>query len=172
MCNKTRFFILPLLTIMLFAGVQADALAQFRADQPSTFDRTGAITKETQPAGDEKILGLFNFQMDHSYEMSMSSLGGNTYNQNFYTNTMHFLFNEDLYGRVDVGVAHSPFGNSLMGNDQAQILVRNAELNYRLNDNTHFRVSFQQQPAGYGYGYGYGSGQRYQRGYHPFYGGW
>ena len=85
---------------------------------------------------------------------------------------MHFLFNEDLYGRLDLGVAHSPFGNSLMGNNQgAQFLVRNAEINYRLNENTHFRFSFQQQPAGYGYGhggYGYGMGHYNRFGYHPF----
>ncbi|MEX0772741.1 MAG: hypothetical protein WEB89_06280 [Balneolales bacterium] len=182
MSKKTAYFISPLLTVILFMGVQSDALAQFKADQPSTFDRTGSVTKETRPIGDEKVLGLFNFQMDHSYEMSMSSMGGNTYNQNFYTNTMHFLFNEDFYGRVDVGLAHSPFGNSmmgnnqgLMGNDQAQVVIRNAELNYKLNENTRFRVSFQQQPVRYGYGYGYhnGFGQRSYRDRHnSFYSGW
>lgn len=183
MDKKTASIILPILTLILVLGLQTDALAQFKADQPSTFDRTGTITKETNPVGDERVLGLFDFQMDHSYEMSMSSVGGNTYNQNFYTNTMHFMFNEDFYGRVDLGLAHSPFGNSmmgsnngLMGNDQAQFLIRNAELNYKLNDNTRFRISFQQQPSRYGDGYGYhsnGFSQSFQRDrHHPFYSGW
>ena len=173
--SYSRNYLLPLLTVALLFGLQQTSLAQFKADTPSPFDRTGAVTMETQPAGDDQILGLFNFQMDHSYEMSMSNIGGNTYNQNFYTNTMHFLFNENLYGRLDLGVAHSPFGNSLMGNDQmAQVMVRNAEINYKLNDNTRFRISFQQQPAGYGYGHGYYN--RFNQGYHrsnsPFVDGW
>ncbi|MEX0779580.1 MAG: hypothetical protein WD491_10685 [Balneolales bacterium] len=180
--NKKTALIIPLLSAIIFITVQVDASAQYKTDLPSDYNKTGAVTKQTEPIGNEKVLGLFNFNMDHSYEMSMSSIGGNTYNQNFYTNTMHFDFNEDLYGRVDLGVAHSPFGNSLMGNsqglmgnDQAQILIRNAELNYKLNDNTRFSISFQQQPARYGHGYGYnhGYGNNFRRdSYHPFYGGW
>ncbi|MEX0686858.1 MAG: hypothetical protein WD267_10565 [Balneolales bacterium] len=174
MCNTKNIFLSILVSVFLL-GIQNTVLAQFKADAPSSLDRTGAVTMETEPVGDDKFLGLFNFQMDHSYEMSMSSVGGNTYNQNFYTNTMHFDFNNNLYGRVDLGLAHSPFGNSMMGNDQStQILVRNAELNYKLNDNTRFRLSFQQQPAGYGYGRGYYNryNQGYHRSYNPFLDGW
>lgn len=95
------------------------------------------------------MFGLAGFQMNHSYEMNIGSFGGNAYNQNFYTNTMHFLFNENLTGRVDLSIAHSPFGNNFMGENQGpQFFIRNAELNYSFNERTHLSFQFRQIPAG------------------------
>lgn len=143
-----RFLTISLLFI--FASV-ALVQAQFRSDVPSGLDWTGPVTKPQSQAV-SGLLGLQDFRMDHSYEMSVGSFGGATYNQNFYTNTMHFLFNQNLYGRVDLSLAHSPFGNSMMaGDENVQFFVRNAELNYRFSENSHIRLSFSQLPRGYGF---------------------
>lgn len=154
------------LIIIALSGCFILSEAQYKSDVQSTFDWTGPVTKSTE-AYNPGLFGLMDFRMDHSYEMSVGSFGGNMYNQNYYTNTMHFLFNENLYGRVDLALAHSPLGNSMMG-DEPQFIVRNAEINYRFNNNSHIRLSFNQQPRMYGMG---GIGNPYHMGHShsPFY---
>ncbi len=146
--------------LFLLAGLLALPLqygqAQYRSDNGSTLDRTGPIVRTSDTNDQASFFGLRDFQMNHSYEMTMGSFGGDVYNRNTYTNTMHLMFNENLYGRVDLAMSHSPFGSGLMGqNDQTQFYVRNAELNYKFNENTRIQVRFQQIPQGYGHGYGY-----------------
>ncbi len=144
-----------------------DGVAQFRSENNSAFDRTGHILRQDNEE-ESSFLGLQDFQMNHSYEMTMGSFGGNMYNQNMYTNTMHLQFNENLYGRVDLSMAHSPFGNNIMGQDQTQFFVRNAELNYKFSENSRVQVRFQQIPAGHGYGYGYGPSYHRNRFHSPY----
>lgn len=126
--------------------------AQFRDGSESTLERTGQILRSNAPDEENSLLGLQNFQMNHSYEMSMGAIGGQGYNLNTYTNTMHMMFNENLYGRVDLSMSHSPFGPGLMGqNNQTQFYVRNAELNYEFSENSRIQIRFQQIPSGFGY---------------------
>jgi len=153
--NTMRIHTIVFLLAGLLALPLAQSQAQFRPDAGSTLDRTGPILR-TSDQDRTSFLGLQDFRMDHSYEVTVGSFGGNMFNQNTYTNTMHMMFNDRLYGRVDLSMAHSPFGPGFMGqNEQAQFFVRNAELNYKLNENTRFQVRFQQIPQGHGYGYGY-----------------
>src|SRR5690606_21208298 len=98
--------------LALLAAFAAPAAAQFVNEVPRSGDWTGSIVKE-----DSKQRTLFGsnigFSMNHSYEMSFVSFGGQGYNQNMYTNTMLFGFSDRLNGRVDLSLAHSPFGNGL-----------------------------------------------------------
>jgi hypothetical protein len=61
-------------------------------------------------------------------------------------------------------MAHSPFGNGLMtqGNEM-RFMVRNAELNYRLGQNSNVSLSFSQMPYGH-----YGANDRNGFGNHSF----
>ncbi len=158
--------------LLLLAGLLlplSNGQAQFRSDNESNLDRTGQIVRTHTPSEGSSLFGLQNFQMNHSYEMSVGSFGGDMYNQNTYTNTMHMMFNEDLYGRVDLSMAHSPFGSNIMGQEgQPQFYVRNAELNYKFNDNARIQLRFQQLPAGHRYGYYSPHYQRNRMYDHPF----
>jgi hypothetical protein len=84
---------------------------------------------------------------------------------------MMWRFSPKLAARVDVGVAHSLFGNSSLGNGVpgsqnsfANIYLKNAEVAYRPLKNMTLHLSFRQAPRGYGYYmspygyYGYGGG--------------
>ncbi len=158
--------------LILLAGLLAfpfsQVEAQFRSDNSSSLNRTGPILR-THDQDRTSLFGLQDFRMDHSYEMTVGSFGGDMFNRNTYTNTMHLMFNDNLYGRVDLAMSHSPFGSGFMGqNDQTQFYVRNAELNYKLNENTRFQIRFQQIPHGYGYGYGYHPHYRRNHMYDPF----
>lgn len=120
--------------------------AQFRDDLPSPFGMTGDVVRADYDHN--RLFGLVDFQMGHSYEMSFGSFGGNSFNQNMYTNTMHLFFNDRLTGRVDLSVLHSPFGNGIHGSQQnAQFLIRNASLTYNFSDNSHLTVSYRQLPT-------------------------
>lgn len=124
------------------------ASAQLTNDLPRSGDWTGSIIKTDMTQ--KKILGNVAFNMNHAYEVSFTTFGGQAYNQNMYTNSMLFGFSDRLKGRLDVSMAHSPFGNGLMtqGNEM-RFMVRNAEINYRLGQNSNVSLSFSQMPYGY-----------------------
>lgn len=146
------------------------ANAQFRADLPGYFDFTGPLVNERAPTVQTGLDRFFsNVKMSHSYSMSFNSFGGNYQNVNAYTNTMQFQFSDRMNGRVDVSFLHSPFGGNQnfagSSNFQNQVIIRNAELNYKLSDNAFIRVQYQQLPSGFGYGYnpyGYNRFNRYR----------
>ena len=72
-----------------------------------------------------------------------------------YTTSLRWQPSARLAGRVDVGVAHSPFGDgavqSALGFDGAgdtRVFLRNAELAYRPTENSVIHFSVQQSPYG------------------------
>ncbi|MCC5927455.1 MAG: hypothetical protein JJU41_12960 [Bacteroidetes bacterium] len=173
-----RLSLLPILFLigsMLF-GIAITADAQLRKDLPSAYRLTGpTLMTDHNQRNSSRLFNMVNVTMGHSYEMSMSTFGGNVYNQNMYTNTLFLDFNENFAGRVDVAFAHSPFGQGLPGmNQSGQIFVRNAEFNYRINERTQINFQFRQIPGGmghrgFGHPYGYNSGFGRGWGYDPFY---
>lgn len=161
--NKITFLTL----IILVIGVSTSN-AQLREAQSRMADYMGPVIKQHESRAGN-LGNLFNMQMDHSYSMTFSSLGGQLQNLNAYTNTMRFFFTDRLTGRLDISLLHSPFGNSYMNHDNqtgigADIIIRNAELDYQLGENSHIRVQFQQLPS-YGYGYGISPWSRYHNGF-------
>ena len=145
-------FIIFIITSFLMVFT-SEAMSQFRSDLPSPYERTGTITHPADSEDATNVLGLFDMSMSQSYEMTFGGIGsGQSYNQNIFTNTMHMRFNEDFHGRVDVAMSHSPFGNSPMGQQQDfNVFIRNAELQYDISDNSTIRLQYRQEPAGYGY---------------------
>jgi len=133
--------------------------AQLRKSETQASDYSGPIVKEKDPSNGANLGNLFNMQMGHSYSVNFASFGGQYQNTNAYTNTMQFFFSEKLTGRVDLSLLHSPFGNNLNGfnaDQEVQFILRNAELNYEIGDNSTLRLQFNQYPQGYGYSPGYG----------------
>lgn len=155
MMKKTAFSITVGLFILFFAGFSSVSYGQLREQLNKSSDYMGPVIKQGDPSKGANLGNLFNMEMDHSYSMMFSSFGGQYQNLNAYTNTMHFFFSEDLTGRVDLSVLHSPFGNSMMSPNSnsgmdPQFLIRNAELNYQISDRSNIRIQFQQVPSGYG----------------------
>lgn len=133
---------------ILMLGISSISQAQLREDLNKSTDLMGPIVKEN-PSEGANLGNLFNMQMNHSYSMNFASYGGQFQNMNAYTNTMHFFFSEDLTGRVDLQLLHSPFGNSFMNNNggtDMDFRIRNAELNYEISDNSNISIQFQQLP--------------------------
>ena len=146
--KKTAFISCISFLILFVFGIASISHAQLRKDQQNNSELSGPIVKE-DPSKGADWSNLFNMQMDHSYSMMFSSFGGQVQNMNAYTNTMRFFFSEDLTGRVDLSVLHSPFGNSFMSNNSGmnpQFMIRNAELNYQINDKSNISIHFRQVP--------------------------
>jgi hypothetical protein len=145
--------------LMLVFGSATIAAAQLRHEEPNPYQWTGSILRSAPIAQSSSLpFGMKGFQMSHSYEMTMGTFGGQTYNQNYYTNSMALQFNDRMTGKLDVAFAHSPFGNGMMMNQGPRIFIRNAEFQYQISPKTQFSVSFQQNPwnryqSPYLYGY-------------------
>lgn len=149
--------------------------AQLRQNLSSPNEFSGPIVNTQAPTVQGWLNDFFqnNISMSHSYSMNFGSVGGTYQNVNAYTNTIHMAFTPNLTGRVDVSFLHSPFGNSNLVNTNnnlgGEVLIRNAELNYKIGDNAHIRFQYQQLPGHYGFynPYGYNS-YMYDR-YNPWY---
>lgn len=158
-------------TIFVFAILLSTQLsAQLRDDLSKSYEFSGPIINSQVPAVQTWLNNFFqnNVTMSHSYSMNFGAVGGTYQNVNSYTNTLNFAFTEDLTGRVDVSFLHSPFGGSDFVNSEnslnGEVIIRNAELNYKISDNAHIRFQYQQLPRGYGFfdrGYGMNGYNRY-----------
>lgn len=165
------------LTFIFTLFISLQLSAQLRDNLSTYYDYTGPVVNTQAPTVQSGLNNFFknNVKMSHSYSMNFGSFGGSYQNINAYTNTLNFFFTPNLTGRLDVSFLHSPFGGSDFVNSEnklgGQVLIRNAELNYKINDKAHIRLQYQQLPYSYGYHnpFGYGHGfSRFDR-YSPWY---
>ena len=167
-------------TLLLAAllATAAPARAQLRADLPGQPAGVAVYDAPAVPS----LRSLFNVEtlkFSQSYEASYSSMGGSSLGLGVYTSSLRWQPTANLAGRVDVSVAHSPFGSAdaqaaagLGGDTPARVFLRNAELAYRPTANSVIHLQFRQSPYGayadpygtnaygagaYGGAYGYGS---------------
>ncbi|MBK98859.1 MAG: hypothetical protein CL672_08745 [Balneola sp.] len=150
--------------LVIVLGLSLDTQAQLRKNLPTPYDYSGPIINRTNPTIQQSLSQFFqkiNVQMSQSYEMSFASYGGGVQNINAYTNTLQFAFSPKLQGRVDVSFLHSPFGGNTPGfgsntseiqrGFNPRVMIRNAELNYKISDRAFLRVQYQQLPNSMGY---------------------
>ncbi len=142
--------------LFLFIVLTQSVSAQYRADLPGYFDYTGPLIDDRAPTIQNKLNRFFSsIKMQHTYNMSFNSFGGNYQNVNAYTNSMFFNFSEKITGRVDISFFHTPFSqnNQVMGgkNFQNKVSISNAELNFKLSENSYLRFQYQKFPNSYGY---------------------
>lgn len=136
------------LTLVIFFITSAVGYGQFREDLNKA-DYSGPILQQQSQPEPGNWSNFFNMKMSHSYSMNFMSFGGQYRNINAYTNHMDFFFTDRLTGELDISLMHSPFGQGFSNtNNQlgADIVIRNAELNYQLSEKSHISIQFQQYP--------------------------
>jgi hypothetical protein len=159
-----RTFASLLCLVLVLALTTPSSHAQLRSTSASDSVPTRLYdTGEAAVDALSQLFGAQHFRMAHSYEASFSSFGGQNASLGMYTNSMMWQFNQEWAARVDVGVAHSLGGTNALGQERAQVFLRNAEVAYRPSENMQFRLQIQQSPYGrYMSPYGrYGAGNRY-----------
>jgi len=142
-------------TIILFIAFSMTAQAQLREEVISPYQYGGRVLNPN-PAAGANFANLFNLQVNHSYSASFSSFGGQYQNVNAFTSSFQMFFNEKLDGRVDVSFLHSPFGgnNMMSGMNNSlggQVMISNAEFNYRPSEKMLIQVRFSQAPNAFGF---------------------
>ena len=99
---------------------------------------------------DGSVMSLFDpsrFSMNHSFGMSMMSMGGQSVGIASYTNNMNFLLRDKLQLQTYVTFMQPNMISSNTPNPYSNTqLYYDAVLDYSPTDNTHFQVSFGNYP--------------------------
>lgn len=140
--------------VALFLLFPIFAFAQLKQD--TKLDVAKALV-QPHPQSIFNLLGLdpARFSMNHSYSFAVGSVGGETYNQGLYLNTMRYQFSDPLTMYFQLGFQHQPFGNQMSQfNQQNQVFVSGAGVQYEPSDNFKVQLEFSQRPGGW-YGTSY-----------------
>jgi hypothetical protein len=167
------------LAALLFAAAPAEA--QLRANLPQQ-DAPVAVYQQNQ-AGFSlgSLINPDHFRISNAYEMSFTSFGGQSLGLGVLTTSLQYQPTDKLAARVDVGVAHSPFGSGgvqqqlgFTQDQPAKVFLQNAQLAYRPTENSLIQLQVQQSPYGiYASPYGsyhsspYGSSSQFQAAFQP-----
>ncbi len=150
--------------------VAAPAHAQLRADLPPSGTPPVAVYEAPTGFALGSLLNPEHFKISNAYEMSFSSSGGQSLGLGVLTTSLRYQPSDRLAARVDVGVAHSPFGSDAVQQhlgfspeSPAKLYLQNAQIAYRPTENSLIQFQVQQSPfGGYASPYGYAN---------PYYGG-
>lgn len=148
-----RSLLAVLLAVVLLAA--APAQAQLRADRPAGPAPVAVYASSGPSLGLAQLLASDAFRVSHSYELSYTSFAGEGLGLGVFTTSLRYQPSDRLAARVDIGVAHSPFGSSALQQQlgfrqdaPAHVYLRNATLAYRPSENALITLSFQQSPFG------------------------
>lgn len=147
--------LLPIAVLALALLAAAPADAQLRSAIPSGNAPVAVYDQPASASGLGQLFNSDNFRVSHSYEFSYGNVAGDGIGLGMYTTSLRFQPSDRLAARVDVGVAHSPFGSSALqqslgfSQDQpARVFLREATIAYRPTENSVITFSMSQSPFG------------------------
>ena len=120
------------------------SLAFGQLKQDGKINMAQALTKPQTLVG---LIGLdpSKFSMSHSYSLSFTSFGGQSYNQGLYLNTMMYQLSNPIRMYFQFGVQHQPFGRNEF-QSQSQAFISGAGFEYKPSENFKVQFEFSQQP--------------------------
>ncbi len=151
---KKKIVLCMVLVMMIAAGI---VHAQQAATKSGVYIANSSSAFEKPKGFLDSLLDPSRFSMSHSYSMSFSSMGGQSFNQGLYLNTMNFRFSDPLTMQLRIGYAHQPLGGGmgLNGGDNGQLFLQRAMIQYKPSENTTFTLDFQSLPSSMVYPYSY-----------------
>ncbi|MBI9071974.1 MAG: hypothetical protein JEY94_10265 [Melioribacteraceae bacterium] len=145
-----------LLVVLVF--LTSITFGQFKKDIENPISIRDGVFNDNPSGLLLDFLGIEDFSMNHSVEMSYSSGAGQGVALGVYTNSMAFKFSDKLQLEVDASMVNSPY--SSFGKDHMNqingIYLSRAELKYKISDDAHLHIQYQQIPNGLYSPYGYG----------------
>ena len=156
---------LVLMSMILVASLSAQII-----NDVSEFTRTGVGYDMSDARSSAAFLDWSQFQMNHSVSMSVgaSAVGSQSYltyhNQFYMPLSSKLSFYGNLYWQLQAYASNPALArlNSPVGD-----IYFDANLVYKINDNTSFSIGFARYPAMYGYGNAYDP--MYYGSYSPYY---
>ena len=155
--------------ILFILFLSSSLFAQFKDAGETDLNIKQSILNQNPSGFLFNILDPNKFNMTHSLSMSYGAFGNNGIALSVYTNSIFYEFNKDLNIEVETSFVNSPYNT--MGDNFSKMIngvyLSKAQLNYRINKNTHLMIQYSNSPMGYGYGFGrFGrSGFGFPRGY-------
>ena len=148
--------------IIVIVALMSIGFSQYKTD----IERDGSLF--ANPVQETGLLSsIFNpsrFNMNHSFSMSMMSMGSQSIGVASYTNNMNFTLRDNLRLQTYMTLMQPRMLSSDLGNPYANTQVYfNAALDYNPTPNTHLLISFGNYPSYYN-SY-YASPFRLNRGY-------
>ncbi len=146
--------------MLVLLSLPVAGLAQFKAQQRSKINFASLLSGGLQPQGLVGMIGLdpSRFHMSQSYTLSFMNIGGQSFSQGVYLNTMSYRFNIPLTLNVQWGMRHSPLAaagiNSPFKNG---FFLSGASLEYKPSKNFQIGVQYSTYPR-YLYGGGLNRG--------------
>lgn len=128
-------------TVLLLIVTTAPAFGQFKADVPHQNIRESI-------AGNPNIPGLLdaqNFQMNHSFSMSMMNMGGMSVGVGAYTNSFSLAINPRLSLTTQISLVQPTLGGL---QNQGNVFY-GVGLNYKTSENSFFSFQFNNYPTHY-----------------------
>lgn len=161
--------ILSLLSIVLLA-MPLVAHAQLKSQNPQDVNYSTLLGRDgMQRGGLLSSIGLdpARFSMSHSYTFSVMSLGGHSFSQGVYLNSMSYQVSDPVRVNVEWGVQHQPFGGNAFGSQQpSSFFLSGASVEYKPSQNFKIDVQYSNYPTMYHYqrrsGFGSGLWSPYQ----------
>jgi hypothetical protein len=133
--------------LLFFILMSAPCIFAQDAEPKSNVFTVSSLTQKPKGIFDF-LMNSSKFSMSHSYSVSFLSLGGRSFNQGLYLNTMNFQFSDPLTAQVRVGFMHQPFGGQeLMDGKNGKLFLERVMLRYQPSENTVFKLDFQSYPA-------------------------
>jgi len=139
--------LLPLLFILFLSSLLH---AQFRNDLDKPLDlKSGMMSKNSFSI--MGLVGVEDFQMNHSFGLSYSTFAGNGISLGTYTNSMFLKFSDKLNIMADISVVNSPY--SSFGKDFSKqingVYIDRLQMNYKISDGMSFMVQYSNSPYNY-----------------------
>lgn len=138
--------------------------AQFKEDLNRSMDVKSGIFNKNSSTFPFGFLGLQNFSMSHSFNLSYSTFGSFGMALGMYTNTMSLKFGDNINVQADVSLINSPYNTlgEALSKQINGIYLSRVEMNYKVSDNMNINLQYNNSPFGYYSPFYYG-------GYSPFF---
>jgi hypothetical protein len=143
---KSRMISMAVIMILVSSTL---AHAQFKSQVQEEPRVSDGMIHDSSPT---LFLGWFNperFHMNHSFNLSYQTIGGQGLSLGTYTNSMRYDFADNLNARADVSLSYSPnnsFSTYGKKNDFSSVYLSRAQLNYKPWDNVVVQVQYSQLP--------------------------
>lgn len=107
----------------------------------------------TYPTKLQSIVGLIGlnpnkFSMSHSYTLSFTSIGGHSFSQGLYLNTMKYQLSNPLTMYLQIGFLNQPFGGFGQKSPfESKLFLSGAGFEFKPSDNFKVQFEYSQTPG-------------------------
>jgi hypothetical protein len=135
-------------SVIIVLGLILTAVAVFGQQNPNQSSIFNPDELSQKPAGFlNQLIDPDKFSMSQSYSLSFMSSGRQSTNIGLYLNTINYRISDPLMAQVSVGYMHQPLGGmASQANQNGQVFLQRAMLQYKPTENMTFTVDYQQIP--------------------------